>query len=1093
MVERGDEPDVAREQHAVAEHVARHVADAGDGEVGGLDVDAELAEVALRRLPRAARGDAHRLVVVAHRPARRERVAQPEPVFVADRVGVVGERRRALVGGDDQVRIVGVVALDLRRRHDAGAHPVVGEVEQAAQVVLVAGDPLAQVRLAVGRRGRALQHEAALGADRDDDDVLHHLRLDQAQDLGAEILGAVGPAQPAARDLAAAQVHALEPRRVDEDLEHRLRLGQPGHPGRVELERQVAARAALGVAPPEVGARRRLDQRNVRAQHAVLGQVVHGVERLGDRARRLRAAHRALGPQRRVEAVAEHRHQLPRDAGMRGQRGLDERLRQREADLPQVLGVGAQHHDVGGRQPRRSDQAVEVVVLDLAAEDPRERVLEGRVQRVDLEALAGDRAEEPEVEHPHHRSAGRRDPVRALVLHLEAHALEHRQAVGQRHRRAAAEDLEAHHAGGGLRRPVQRQRQRRRGVERRHQGDVGHGRAGGEILAVAGRKRAAEAAVERVAARLARVGDQRRAQVVGPAARGGAQARLQLADVERRELSGRGAHDDLDARQHRLGQVDVEIRCRPVAGLGEHRLPFLPQLGRVVLARDVDETRHEALERVAAHEQAEALVVAQVQDRHRGARELVLRHLEQLVARIRLQHVDQHLVGVAAGGQPGAGHDVRDLAPQQRNVGGVRAVRRRREQPEKAVLAADLALGVEALDPDVVEVAGPVHRRARRGLGHDQQLGPPGVGAHFRRQRREAGGDVLALGIAEDPEAAAGHDAQNVLAVDAVEIEAAVAEEGEVVVRHPAQERGSLRHFGGGKRRRRALDVGDDRERLRGHLLPVLDGVAHVGEHAQQVGRQRVTLVRIGNPVDLDADERFGPAAPGAFGHEADQRPGRVALDGDDRVDDQVLRQAVAVHLHRHRVDQERHVVVADLDDGVRRLPAVLGLGRIEHPQLRLPGVALPGELPLRQRGAAQIGRRALGEVLGGDLPVITLNEVADLAALRCRDARRGKLHDGGENLGAAVGFGRSFFHCCLLARWGCAGRRRGPPEQAVSRHAVVARVARAPPPGADRAFHCSPRVARRDSGRRAAPFPARAQRPQRRLIQRRLRPSSRA
>ena len=39
------------EQHAVAEHVAAHVADADDGEGVGLDVDAELAEVALDATP----------------------------------------------------------------------------------------------------------------------------------------------------------------------------------------------------------------------------------------------------------------------------------------------------------------------------------------------------------------------------------------------------------------------------------------------------------------------------------------------------------------------------------------------------------------------------------------------------------------------------------------------------------------------------------------------------------------------------------------------------------------------------------------------------------------------------------------------------------------------------------------------------------------------------------------------------------------------------------------------------------------------------------------------------------------------------------
>ena len=71
-----------------------------------LDVDAELAEVALDRLPRAARGDAHLLVVVAGRAAGGEGVAEPEAVLGRDRVRDVGERRRALVGGDDEVRVV---------------------------------------------------------------------------------------------------------------------------------------------------------------------------------------------------------------------------------------------------------------------------------------------------------------------------------------------------------------------------------------------------------------------------------------------------------------------------------------------------------------------------------------------------------------------------------------------------------------------------------------------------------------------------------------------------------------------------------------------------------------------------------------------------------------------------------------------------------------------------------------------------------------------------------------------------------------------------------------------------------------------------
>ena len=51
VIEGGAQPQVSRHQHAVPEHVARHVADSDDGEVLALDVVAQLAEVALDRLP----------------------------------------------------------------------------------------------------------------------------------------------------------------------------------------------------------------------------------------------------------------------------------------------------------------------------------------------------------------------------------------------------------------------------------------------------------------------------------------------------------------------------------------------------------------------------------------------------------------------------------------------------------------------------------------------------------------------------------------------------------------------------------------------------------------------------------------------------------------------------------------------------------------------------------------------------------------------------------------------------------------------------------------------------------------------------------
>ena len=108
----------SRQQHPVAEHVAAHVADADDREVLVWMSTPSSRKCRLTRLPGPARGDAHRLVVVARRAAGGERVAQPEAVVGRDAVGDVGERGRALVGGDDEIGVVAVVADHPRRGHD---------------------------------------------------------------------------------------------------------------------------------------------------------------------------------------------------------------------------------------------------------------------------------------------------------------------------------------------------------------------------------------------------------------------------------------------------------------------------------------------------------------------------------------------------------------------------------------------------------------------------------------------------------------------------------------------------------------------------------------------------------------------------------------------------------------------------------------------------------------------------------------------------------------------------------------------------------------------------------------------------------------
>ena len=211
MIEGGDELDRLRQQHAVAEHVARHVAHSGDPDRILLDVYPQLAEVALDRDPGALGGDPHRLVVVAVGAPGGEGVAEPEAVIDGDRVGDVREAGGALVGGDHEIGIDAVADDDLGRMDHLVLDQIVGDREQGADEDAVAFRSFREPGVAVRRGGKLLGIEAALGSGRNDHRVLDHLGLHQPEHLGAEIVAPVRPAKAAAGDRPATQVDALDP------------------------------------------------------------------------------------------------------------------------------------------------------------------------------------------------------------------------------------------------------------------------------------------------------------------------------------------------------------------------------------------------------------------------------------------------------------------------------------------------------------------------------------------------------------------------------------------------------------------------------------------------------------------------------------------------------------------------------------------------------------------------------------------------------------------------------------------------------------------------------------------------------------------
>ena len=118
---------------------------------------------------------------------------------------------------------------------------------------------------------------------------------------------------------------------------------------------------------------------------------------------------------------------------------------------------------------------------------------------------------------------------------------------------------------------------------------------------------------------------------------------------------------------------------------------------------------------------------------------------------------------------------------------------------------------------------------------------------------------------AQDAEAGAGDGAQELVVALALELVLAVAEEREVVVGQPLEEGPALvellgRSSGGGS----LVELVDDLDDLGVHLVPVLDGLADVAQHPLEGVGDRVGVLVVVDPVDLDVHPRLALGRPRA-------------------------------------------------------------------------------------------------------------------------------------------------------------------------------------------------------------------------------------
>ena len=457
--------------------------------------------------------------------------------------------------------------------------------------------------------------------------------------------------------------------------------------------------------------------------------------------------------------------------------------------------------------------------------------------------------------------------------------------------------------------------------------------------------------------------EQRVPQVVGPRP-----DRLDEPCLDRRRVvlgrrSVPAADDVVHAHEARLAQLERPVEGHAIQGFEQDAADAFAVLGVEAVARDQHQALDEAVERVAPHEQAQALALAQPEDPDRDVEQLAGLHLEQRVARVGLEDLLERLAVVAGRWEAGVLEHAVDLAADDRDRAGACLVRGGGVQPEEAALAARPALAVVLLDADVVEVGRAVHGRGGVGLGQHQDLRLAGEPDRLR-------GELLgwrAGGFSEDPQPGAVDGLEEGVAGILDQVVVAIAEEGEVVVGQPVQERLGL--LGGGRVDRRGVlvELRGQVARLGAHRLPVLGRGADLVEDLFDTPAQVVEELPVVLAADLGVEDRLGDRViVFAVGFEnLEDLAVLVAADPHHRVDDQVDAVALAREVHRHRVDDERHVVGDDLDQRVRRLPAVLLELRVVDPDLRLAGRAVLGQVPVRHGGAVQVERIAIRQVLG--------------------------------------------------------------------------------------------------------------------------------
>ncbi len=313
----------------------------------------------------------------------------------------------------------------------------------------------------------------------------------------------------------------------------------------------------------------------------------------------------------------------------------------------------------------------------------------------------------------------------------------------------------------------------------------------------------------------------------------------------------------------------------------------------------------------------------------------------------------------------------------------------RGEESEEAILGDEVSGIVVTFDADAIHRHRAVDQAAAVPFRDDDQIFAARVLAEFRGERAVAALDRLRAHLAEDAESGLRKRAQEILSIAGLEDVAAKSEEDEVSVIEPAEERARFVDFLARHRQRRTFELVDIVGERLAHRPPVAHGEAHFAQDVLDRGADRFQLGGLGLLVDLDVhvglDRRIARRALG-IGH-FEPVAVRVATRADHRVQEEMDLALAAVDLRAHGVDEERHVVVDDLEDRVLESPTIRLGGRIEETYLRRARRALRAELPQRQSAAEERVEGGVDDVVGSDVREIASDKMLCALSLIGRNA----------------------------------------------------------------------------------------------------------